>query len=274
MSLFIHNDNQKLLWNAISQSNLFKSLGNARESWFRLAIEQFYHKISGYYIEPARLLKINKECIQEMINKLKTDSIKEPPNPIRVDNIVSIKSFEPANTSASRDFLLEQKQTEINTQFNNRIDQYNITPKPTPIANFKETQLDEPITNMEELIKQHMMERDQVMSYAIPPTNTPNKTQSLNLPVTPILKIQEVIATSDVISDVIEFKVDDTPKTISKTINSVHWTKDDTVNTTNATNALLMQKVDDMVEYLKQIKEELRNEIIKGFAELQSTKIP
>ena len=35
-----------------------------------------------------------------------------------------------------------------------------------------------------------------------------------------------------------------------------------------------MKKVDDMVEYLKQIKEELRNEIIKGFAELQSTKIP
>lgn len=273
MSLFIHNDNQKLLWNAISQSNLFKNLGNARESWFRLAIEQFYHKISGYYIEPNTLLKINKECIQEMINKLKSDSIKERPNPIRVDNTVSINSFEPANKSASRDFLLEQKQTEINTQFNNRIDQYNITPKTTPIANFKETQLDEPITNMEELIKQHMMERDQVMSYAIPPTNTPNKTQSLNSinPSTPILKIQEVIATSDVISDVIEFRIDDTPETISKTINSVHWTKDDSAN---ATNALLMQKVDDMVEYLKQLKEELRNEIIKGFAELQSTKIP
>ena len=71
MALFIHTENQKILWNAISQSILFQTLGDSRESWFRNAVEQFYKKISGININIELLQKINKDFIQDMLKVLK-----------------------------------------------------------------------------------------------------------------------------------------------------------------------------------------------------------
>ena len=70
MALFIHGENQKILWNAISQSILFQNLGDSKEPWFRNAVEQFYKKIEGISINTELLQKINRDFIQEMLKVL------------------------------------------------------------------------------------------------------------------------------------------------------------------------------------------------------------
>ena len=233
MALFIHAENQKILWSAISQSVLFQNLGNSRESWFRSAVEQFYQKIVNIPINPDLLQRVNKDFIQDMLKNLKNISINtsvppiqpnaplnnnnnnntlHPPTPQQpqyynpsvqnsyqpqqqplphqqpqyqyqqsqfytppsnASNPSNITySMEPADTTLTRDYLAEQKQNQLSQQFNSRQEQYNsMLAKPLPKeVNFSEGKLDEPISNMGDLIKQHMMERDnEVRKYAPPP---------------------------------------------------------------------------------------------------------
>ena len=144
-----------------------------------------------------------------------------------------------------------------------------------PIANFKEGTTDEPISNMDELVKRHIMERDQVIQYAQPPPMQQQPTQSTH----PVLKIQEVI--NKPIENVIEFKSDDSPNTIQK---SVHWTSD----STNADSPKLGQDITIMLSEISTLKQtvehitfelltlktglhnEIREEFSKGFSELRA----
>ena len=339
MALFIHQENQKILWSAINQSILFQNLGDSRETWFRNAVEQFYKKISGISINHDLLQKINKDFIQDMLKVLKTNQpIAQPvqpppptqfyqpinshpnnshpnnshpinsqqsnsqqsnsqqsnsqqsnsyynpnpsyydPHPSRYTQPSQLQqqqqqqhqssniqySLEPTNT-VSRDYLADQKQSEITKQFTNRLDQYNnMIAKNIPVANFKEGQLDEPITNMDALIKQHMIDRDQVLQYATT-SNQINNTRT-NSP--PILKIQETL--DKPIENIIEFRTDDSPnminqiKNVNQQGNSVHWSANqDSI-------FALKTKVDYIAEELNTLKTELRDEFTKGFSDLRT----
>ena len=313
MTLFIHQENQKILWSAINQSILFQNLGDSRESWFRNAVEQFYKKISGISINQELLQKINKDFIQDMLKVLKTNQpiaqqIAQPvqlpaptqfyqsnhsqpinsyynpnpsyydPHPSRYTQPSQLQqqqqqqhqssniqySLEPTNT-VSRDYLSDQKQSEITKQFTDRLDQYNnMIAKNIPVANFKEGQLDEPITNMDALIKQHMIDRDQVLQYATT-SNQINNTRT-NSP--PILKIQETL--DKPIENIIEFRTDDSPNMINQMKNSnqqgnsVHWSANqDSI-------FALKTKVDYIAEELNTLKTELRDEFTKGFLDLRT----
>ena len=359
MALFIHQENQKILWSAINQSILFQNLGDSRETWFRNAVEQFYKKISGISINHDLLQKINKDFIQDMLKVLKTNQpiaqhfqdmlkvlktnqpIAQPvqpppptqfyqpinshpnnshpnnshpinsqqsnsqqsnsqqsnsqqsnsyynpnpsyydPHPSRYTQPSQLQqqqqqqqqqhqssniqySLEPTNT-VSRDYLSDQKQSEITKQFTDRLDQYNnMIAKNIPVANFKEGQLDEPITNMDALIKQHMIDRDQVLQYATT-SNQINNTRT-NSP--PILKIQETL--DKPIENIIEFRTDDSPnminqiKNVNQQGNSVHWSANqDSI-------FALKTKVDYIAEELNTLKTELRDEFTKGFLDLRT----
>jgi len=359
MALFIHQENQKILWSAINQSILFQNLGDSRETWFRNAVEQFYKKISSININQELLQKINKDFIQDMLKVLKTNQpIAQPvqpptppqfyqpnnsqpsnsqpsnsqpsnsqqsnsqqsnyqPNSSQPSNYQSSNSqhsnyqpnnsqqsnsyynpnpsyydpppsrylqppqlqqhpqqpsnniqysLEPTNT-VSRDYLADQKQSEINKQFTSRLDQYNnMIAKNIPVANFKEGQMDEPITNMDALIKQHMIDRDQVLQYDPPPTSNQINNTSTNSP--PILKIQETL--DKPIENIIEFRTDDSPnminqiKNVNQQGNSVHWSANqDSI-------FALKTKVDYIAEELIALKTELRDEFTKGFSDLRT----
>jgi len=322
MALFIHPENQKILWNAISQSNLFQNLGDSRESWFRNAVEQFYKKISGININIELLQKINKDFIQDILKVLKNITLSQtnalpqfyqpsttPQSTIQQPSTAQQSTIQPqsnyqynsnstyynpeqniytnlsqsthntnqvtpninqnisytldSNKSASRDYISEKKQDEINSKFTNRLNQYNdLIIKNIPSANFKESEMDKPISNMDELVKRHMMERDQVLQYE--QQSQPNQSTH------PILKIQEVI--NKPIENIIEFKVDDSPNTIQKL---VHW-NDSTQDITTLLSEIstLKQTVENITAELLTLKTGLHNEIqeefSKGFLELRN----
>ena len=325
MNLFIHTENQKLLWSVISQSILFQNLGNSREEWFRSIIQQFHQNISNLVVTTEVLQKLNKETINYMLDTLKATQLpqqQQPPQPqqkpitqytpqpqsqqytppsltpsqqyqynqlppapqynpfnqnpsSQLNNSVnqSNSSYIPQNTNATRDYLSDQKHQELNTQFDNRQLQYtNMLTKPVQKdINFKEGQLDEPISNMNELIKQHMASREEELRKYAPapilaPILAPIPTSSNNGQPVKNLRIEETLD-NRVIENIIEFNLDDTPNHIQES-KQVHWAKNEAKNEANQTAESnnqtilnlqlsiydLKSKVDSIVEIVSELK--------------------
>ena len=72
MALFVHPENQKILWNIINGNpfiiRYFESRPHhIKETWFKQSIEEFYKKIQGIKIDPSELNNLNKEVLTSMI---------------------------------------------------------------------------------------------------------------------------------------------------------------------------------------------------------------
>ena len=233
MALYIHPENQKLLWNAIIKSPRFISL-ESKEIWFKNIIQHFYESNRHVQLNGNALLQLNRDTIQLMMNQLK--SMVEPAASINANSnsesftgstasresftsvshyvkdsksanetLYSDTSLPVYNKNETRDYILGQKQEMLTKQFSSKQQEYNsMLLKETPKdVNFKETQLDTPISNIDELIKKHIMERDaELKKYAPPPPHGTGTTTGTG---TGILKIDSA-ASEPVLENIIEFK--------------------------------------------------------------------
>ena len=77
MSLYIHPENQELLWKIINKNphinEMFSKLYPVeRSTWFKSIIEKFYERIGNRHISPENLNIINKETLSYMIKYSQT----------------------------------------------------------------------------------------------------------------------------------------------------------------------------------------------------------
>jgi len=70
MSLYIHPENQRVLWTTINKANGFSEKCDA-DAWFKQVISHFYHQNSHRVLGRDDLLKLNKETIEYMIQQLR-----------------------------------------------------------------------------------------------------------------------------------------------------------------------------------------------------------
>lgn len=75
MALFVHPENQKILWNIISGNpfiiQYFETKPpHAKDTWFKQSIEEFYKRIQGKKIDPQELNALNKEVLTSMIQTI------------------------------------------------------------------------------------------------------------------------------------------------------------------------------------------------------------
>jgi len=70
MSLYIHPENQRVLWTTINKANGFSEKHDA-DQWFKQVIARFYHQNSNRVLGKDDLLKLNRETIEYMIQQLK-----------------------------------------------------------------------------------------------------------------------------------------------------------------------------------------------------------
>jgi len=136
MSLYIHPENQTLLWNTIQKNPKFQNLTINKQEWFSSIIKGFYEKIQ--YLPPLTtqdLLQINRQTISYMMEQI---------NALLVD----------------RPKFTESKK--VVSDFNTRQQEYEsaLKPKLPPIADFSEKISDDAIQNMDELIQQQIRQRD------------------------------------------------------------------------------------------------------------------
>jgi len=205
--MFLHIENISLLWQLLQKSPyLIEFSQNARpgykEIWFRGVSEQFYEKWlsqnSRIPTNSKELLEMNKQALQYMVLDLKR--LLGYFNPAPILKPVALSDMPSYNVAAER----QQREELRSAQFNNYQTEYNrLLEKPQlPDTKLPSLSGDEKITNMEELVKQHLMLRD--MDLAIyskdddqqppsPPVNNTNKHV-----VSTKLKIMEEIENADI----------------------------------------------------------------------------
>jgi len=160
MALFLHTENQNLLWNIISNMDITKSVfvegSPQRALWFKNIIEEYYFKNFGRNLSMTELRDLNKEVIAYMVENLKTIQ----KNTQRQPQVI----YQEPQTVYSRNpqSVEPNKQEHYNVQFSNRQKEYEtMIKKPLPPEiNFSDNIKDEPISNMEELLKQQQQMRE------------------------------------------------------------------------------------------------------------------
>jgi len=176
MALFIHNKNQELLWNVINKTQIFQlvfsySKNNEPELWFRAHIQQYYQKIQNKILSVEDLNSCNHEMVAIMMNNLKSFSENN-------GNAVLQQNHQPPQQMVQQlPHTVENKQELYSRQFNERQKEYELmNTKPTPpVPDINNNIKDEAISNMDELIKLHMQQREAEMKQFAPQpiTQTP-----------------------------------------------------------------------------------------------------
>ena len=184
MSLFVHPENQKIIWNIINGNpyiiRYFESKPQqAKEEWFRKSIEDFYTRIQGKEIGPNELNILNKEVLTNMIqsvhlqNPQYTAHNSTPQQPVR-EPVNTIPQQEPphdpmnmmtyANTINTPTIVKDSKEDIFNKQFQMRQQEYDtMLQRKTPQEiDFRETSNDEN-KNINELLERERREREELM---------------------------------------------------------------------------------------------------------------
>lgn len=183
MSLYIHQENQKLLWESMSQFPLFQELGNGetgvKESWFRNIIEKFYENNRFKLLSLEEVQQLNRETVSYMIEELKKETKKRPEigsynsfsgsgfgdiATIHSPPSMSFSSLPMENKEVTRDAILEKKQSQLQEQFSLKQQEYGNMMKSGPDFEIdfraKEKEEDKPIENMDKLMESVMKQRE------------------------------------------------------------------------------------------------------------------
>ena len=177
MALFIHNKNQELLWNVINKTQIFQlvfaySKNNEPELWFRAHIQQYYQKIQNISLTSENLNNCNHEIIAIMMNNLKSfsENLGQQGQPQQQQHQqIPPQQFQ-QQPQTQLPYTVENKQELYSRQFNERQKEYKLmNAKPTPpVPDINNNIKDDAISNMDELIKLHMQQREAEMKQYSP----------------------------------------------------------------------------------------------------------
>jgi hypothetical protein len=192
MSLYVHPENQKILWNSIHKTPQFQQLPtHVKEQFFKSVIQIFYEKYKHVNLNSESLRQLNKDTILIMIHKLKemngssstgpphTETHQHPyaasPSPLLNNYMTPSFSTVNPNVMVSKDSEKGERRDVYSRMFQDRQKEYQLmNAKPTiPEVNFKENVEDEPISgdSMSKLIERHLKEREIEVGMAYYPSN-------------------------------------------------------------------------------------------------------
>jgi len=201
MALYIHQENQDVLMNVLQKTPIFNAQSftiadqERIDTWFRSVVQQFYDVNRYKTLSPIELQQLNRDTIQYMLHDLSNGRLapvkqpeiaqKQPELGYAYGSTPFSSAFEPVAAVAAtvdpfhpttqdgyfdgptktvtRGFISEQKQKEMSNRFNERQREYTtmLKGKPQPEIDFRNPIEDEPIHNMEELLKRHRREYEQ-----------------------------------------------------------------------------------------------------------------
>jgi hypothetical protein len=246
MSQYVTPENQKLLWNVISKNpivnDFFLNNPYKKDEWFKSIIRTFYDKNTGRVLNQTDLLMLNKTTISYMIQNVKesTAQTTQKTSQIQLDQNF-LKPYSITENKVEKiGNQFEQKQVEYNSLFDRKVPE---------APEFSEKQ-DKPLSNMDELIQQHLREREEELRKyaplplsAAPIVANPNKLRIEQSPDTINIQIEEISQ----------------PDTSDKLIKSVSWS--DTVNA---------EKLESQQKEIDELKSQI-SELIARLTSLEET---
>jgi len=207
MALYIHPENQELLWNIVDQNSFLTAMLSSqspaqKQIWFKGIIETFYNMNKHKTLDKSQLNKLNKDTLAYMIQMVRAapplDSrfmlernsrtvnsfIDKPPsNPITASANASAN----ASAIATPPIIPDNRSELFNLQFQNRQREYEtmLEKKAPAEVNFSEKIEDGVISNMDELIKRQLQEREEEFKLYSPPPISQGPTGTPISPVVP-----------------------------------------------------------------------------------------
>lgn len=231
-NLYIHPENQKLLWRSIQNVPFIANLPpDFKQEWFKNIIKQFYEQNPNIR-DKESLQHINKQTIQYMVNSASAKKITETQPYGYVQSVqkeIRPTPTTPAATTAAVGIQSEFTRFDSDSKKNNewynkafaeRQKEYEIMhAKPlAPDIDFSIKLDDSPISNVNELVEKYKKEREQdlnaysnhplaVSPVLQPASSMPSPTLSLPLPPhrkTPVVHRLQVIKEEDANLDIDE----------------------------------------------------------------------
>jgi hypothetical protein len=156
MSLYILNENQKIIWDSMNKIPQFQMYGKdipgKREEWFRNIIQSFYESNKFKLLSVPEVQQLNRETVSYMIQEIKTQQ----------SYTSTFPSSELERKSVTRDYISEKKQDELNRAFSERQQEYGaiLTRNPVKEIDFRIDVETGPIQNIDELVKKQIESRD------------------------------------------------------------------------------------------------------------------
>jgi hypothetical protein len=251
MTQYVTNENQQLLWNVISKNpivnDFFSNNTYKKDEWFKSIIRLFYDKNKGRSLNQTDLLMLNKTTISYMIQNIKERIAQKPPTqtsqiPLDQNFLKPYSITENKVEKIGNQF--EQKQVEYNSLFDRKIPE---------APEFSEKQ-DKPLSNMDELIQQHLREREEELrKYAPLPLVAPQVQESQTILPTQQSNKLKIEQTQDTINIQIE-EINDANSN-DRLIKTVSWS--DTVNAEKLENQ--QREIDTLKTQVFELMEKIKN---------------
>jgi hypothetical protein len=186
MSLYIHEENQELLWNIINKNPQIQQYflsypPNIKENWFKQIILSFYEQNRNIIVSQEQLLDINKNTILYMINDIKRNiQYKEEQKKqqgFQTDQTKNTEYLKPYSVTENKEDKFKEQFQQYQNNYNSMFDK-----KLPESVDFREKINDPQISNMDELIQRHLRERDEELKRYAPAPIFANSTSSLSEP--------------------------------------------------------------------------------------------
>jgi hypothetical protein len=180
MTLYVNPDNQKLLWNIINKHpNITEYFSNKlpenKSYWFQSCIGYIYENIKNENLTIEKLQHYNKETLKYMLSTI----IKEPPiNIPKYNEIQYSRTNEEQTIQQTLPQNIISKSDLLNKNFAIRQKEYEdmIEKKVPDTIDFRDKIDDEPISNMDEVLRSHLqMRENELKQYAPLPVVPENK---------------------------------------------------------------------------------------------------
>ena len=186
MALYIHPENQQLLWKIANKNPMVQEYftaypPNIKESWFKQVISSFYEENRNNVSTSEDLYEINKNTLTYMVNDVKRNIqfMQEQRQSKNVhersleqrEPFPQTYSFSTPQYGSEKPSVTENKEDKFISQYNQYQQNYQTmfdkkTPQP---IDFREKFEDTPISgNMEDLVQKHLRERDEELKRYAP----------------------------------------------------------------------------------------------------------
>jgi len=175
MALYVVKENQELLWNIINNNTFvhqyFTKIGTDKKpGWFRDIISKFYEQSQGQKLTITDLHNINKSTIAYMIDDIRKEESKTIPGYVDSDSF----RFQ-SNGIYTPPMETDNRKEMYASQFDQRQQEYhNMTEKKPPKEiDFREKSIeDAALTNMDDLMKQQLLQRERELDIYKPASAT------------------------------------------------------------------------------------------------------
>jgi len=184
MEMFAHVENQQILWEVIQKSPFFIEYSPGhREKWFRDTLSEFYYKNPVQPNSAQELLDVNKRALAHLSLDLQSRLgysaySGSTPSTLTPEAAASanLHTYNVAQDRQSKEEEMKQSYAKYQSEYHSLLQR-----KAPDLPELPAQQSDDRIKNMDELIQQQILQRDQDLAKYVPKLDPPPTSNKIKI---------------------------------------------------------------------------------------------